>query len=45
MRAFHSMMAWDPRDVDRRMAAAVSRLLELGIPAAEADAFDGELGE
>ena len=45
MRAFHAMMAWDTRDVDRRMAAAVSRLVDLGIPAAEADAFDGELGE
>ena len=45
MRAFHAMMAWDTRDVDRRMAAAVNRLVELGIPAAEADAFDGELGE
>ena len=45
MRAFHAMMAWDTRDVDRRMANAVSRLVELGIPAAEADAFDGEVGE
>ena len=45
MRAFHAMMAWDTRDVDRRMANAVARLVELGIPAAEADAFDGELGE
>ncbi|HEX5781826.1 MAG TPA: hypothetical protein VFX80_07880 [Solirubrobacteraceae bacterium] len=45
MRAFHAMMAWDTRDVDRRMAAAVERLVELGIPASEADAFDGELGE
>jgi hypothetical protein len=45
MRAFHAMMAWDTRDVDRRMASAVSRLIELGIPTAEADAFDGELGE
>ena len=45
MRAFHAMMAWDTRDVDRRMAGAVARLVELGIPAAEADAFDGELGE
>ena len=45
MRAFHAMMAWDTRDVDRRMATAVARLVELGIPAAEADAFDGELGE
>lgn len=45
MRAFHAMMAWDTRDVDRRMAAAVSRLIELGVPASEADAFDGELGE
>jgi hypothetical protein len=45
MRAFHAMMAWDTRDVDRRMATAVTRLVELGIPASEADAFDGELGE
>ena len=45
MRAFHAMMAWDTRDVDRRMAAAVARLIELGVPASEADAFDGELGE
>ena len=45
MRAFHAMMAWDTRDVDRRMATAVSRLIELGIATAEADAFDGELGE
>ena len=45
MRAFRAMMAWDTRDVDRRMAAGVERLIELGIPAAEADAFDGELGE
>jgi hypothetical protein len=45
MRAFHAMMAWDTRDVDRRMAGTVARLVELGIPAAEADAFDGELGE
>jgi hypothetical protein len=45
MRAFRAMTAWDTRDVDRRMAAAVERLIELGVPAAEADAFDGELGE
>ena len=45
MRAFHAMMAWDTRDVDRRMSGAVARLVELGIPAAEADAFDGDLGE
>ena len=45
MRAFHAMMAWDTRDVDRRMAAAVARLVELGVPASEADAFDGEIGE
>lgn len=45
MRAFRAMMAWDTRDVDRRMAAAVARLIELGVPASEADAFDGDLGE
>ena len=44
-RAFHAMMAWDTSDVDRRMKRAVERLVELGVPAAEADAFDGELGE
>jgi hypothetical protein len=43
-RAFHAMMAWDTGDIDRRMTRAVERLVELGIPAAEADAFDGELG-
>jgi hypothetical protein len=45
IRAFHAMMAWDTRDVDRRMAAAVTRLVALGIPVAEADAFDAELGD
>jgi hypothetical protein len=45
MRAFHAMMAWDTRDVDRRMGGAVARLVELGIPASEADAFDAELGD
>ena len=45
MRTFHAMMAWDTRDVDRRMTATVARLVELGVPASEADAFDGELGE
>jgi hypothetical protein len=45
MRAFHAMMAWDTGDIDRRMAGAVTRLVELGIPAAGADAFDGQLGE
>jgi hypothetical protein len=45
VRAFHAMMAWDTSDVDRRMDRAVERLVELGVPAAEADAFDGELGE
>ena len=44
-RAFHATMAWDTTDIDRRMAAAVERLVELGVPASEADAFDGELGE
>lgn len=45
MRAFRAMMAWDTRDVDRRMAGAVARLIELGVHPSEADAFDGELGE
>jgi hypothetical protein len=44
-RAHRAMTAWDTTDIDRRMKRAVERLVELGIPAAEADAFDGELGE
>ncbi len=45
MRAFHAMMAWDTTDMDRRMQAAVQRMIELGVPAADAAAFDGELGD
>ena len=44
-RAFHATMAWDTSDIDRRMARAVARLVELGVSAEDADAFDGELGE
>jgi hypothetical protein len=45
MKAFHAMMAWDTADMDRRMQAAVQRMIALGIPAADASAFDGELGD
>ena len=44
-RAFHATMAWDTSDIDRRMKRAAERLVELGVSAADADAFDGELGE
>jgi len=44
MRAFHAMMAWDTADMDRRMEAAVRRMVALGIPAAEAEAFAGGIG-
>jgi hypothetical protein len=44
MRAFHAMMAWDTADMDRRMEETVRRMVVLGIPAAEAEAFAGGLG-
>jgi len=44
MRAFHAMMAGDTADMDRRMQAAVQRMVTLGIPAAEAEAFAGAIG-
>lgn len=44
MRTFHAMMAWDTADMDRRMQDAVRRMVELGVPAAEAEAFAGGLG-
>lgn len=44
-RAFHAAMSWDASDIDRRMARAVERLVELGVTAEDADTFDGELGE
>jgi hypothetical protein len=34
---------WDTSDIDRRLAGAVKRLVELGVPAADADAFDGDV--
>jgi hypothetical protein len=34
---------WDTSDIDARLAAAVKRLVELGVPAADADAFDGDV--
>jgi hypothetical protein len=42
-RTFRLAMAWDTGDIDRRLARAVKRLVELGVPAADADAFDGEI--
>ena len=44
-RSFHATPAWDTSDIDRRLARAVERLVELGVSAEDADAFDGELGE
>jgi hypothetical protein len=35
---------WDTSDIDRRLDGAVERLVALGVPPADADAFDGEIG-
>ncbi len=42
-RMYRRALGWDTSDIDRRLAAAVKRLVELGVPAADADAFDGDL--
>lgn len=44
MRAFHAIMAWDTADMDRRMQDAVKRMIQLGVPVADAEAFSGDLG-
>ena len=36
-------MGWDTTDIDARLGRAVERLIELGVPPADADAFDGEI--
>jgi hypothetical protein len=43
IRMYHRASAWDTTDIDAALSAAVKRLVELGVPAADADAFDGEL--
>jgi hypothetical protein len=43
IRMYRRANAWDTTDIDAALAAAVKRLVELGVPAADADAFDGEL--
>jgi hypothetical protein len=45
LRTYQLAMKWDTSDIDKRLAAAVKRLVELGVPAADADAFDGELDD
>jgi hypothetical protein len=44
VRAYRRMVGWDTTDIDRRLEAAVDRLVELGIPADEAAKFAGGLG-
>jgi hypothetical protein len=44
-RTFRLAMNWDTSDIDSRLDRAVKRLVELGIPAADADAFNGQLDE
>jgi hypothetical protein len=43
IRMDHRANAWDTTDIDARLAAAVKRLVELGVPAADAGAFDGDV--
>jgi hypothetical protein len=43
IRMDHRANAWDTTDIDKRLAAAVKRLIELGVPAADAGAFDGDV--
>lgn len=43
VRAYRAMTGWDTRHIDRRLKAAVKRLVELGVPADEAAAFAGGL--
>ena len=42
-RLYGRAMGWDTTDIDARLAGAVERLIELGVPPADADAFDGEI--
>ena len=44
VRAYREMIGWDTTSIDRRLKAAVRRLVELGVPADEAAAFAGGLG-
>jgi hypothetical protein len=40
---YRRAVGWDTSDIDRRLAGAVKRLVELGVPAADAGAFDGDV--
>jgi hypothetical protein len=42
-RIFRVANDWDTRKIDRAMRKAEKRLVKLGVPAAEADGFDGEI--
>jgi hypothetical protein len=42
-RMYDRAMNWDTTDIDQRQAAAVARLVELGVPPVDADAFDGTI--
>ncbi len=44
VRAYREMTGWDTTSIDRRVKAAVERLVELGVSADEAAAFAGGLG-
>ena len=44
VRAYGEMTGWNTTEIDRDLGAAVERLVELGVPAAEAGAFAGGLG-
>jgi hypothetical protein len=42
-RMYRRAVGWDTSDIDARLAGAVTRLVELGVPTADADAFDGDI--
>jgi hypothetical protein len=44
-RMYGQATRWDTTDIDRRLAAAVKRLIELGVAPTDADAFDGEIDD
>jgi len=42
-RVFRLAMRWDTTEIDLAMAKAIARMVALGVPAEQADGFDGEI--
>jgi hypothetical protein len=42
-RVFRVAMRWDTTEIDLAMAKAIKRMVALGVPAEQADGFDGEI--